>query len=65
MAKIGAQAGVISDIDDGAVVLGAPAMPSRDFMRSSAIFMKLPELNRELRDLRRRLEALEKGKTEP
>jgi len=64
MAKIGAQAGVISDIDDGAVVLGAPAMPSRDFMRSSAIFMKLPELNRELRDLRRRLEALEKGKTE-
>ena len=62
LAKVGAQAGVISDLEDGAVVLGAPAMPSRDFMRSTAVFIKLPELHRELRDLKKRLEALEKGK---
>ena len=62
LARVGAQAGVISDLEDGAVVLGAPAMPSRDFMRSTAVFIKLPELQRELRDLKKRLEALEKGK---
>lgn len=63
LAKVGAQAGVMHDIDDGAVVLGAPAMPSRDFMRSTAIFQKLPELQRELRELKKRLEALEKEKS--
>jgi UDP-3-O-[3-hydroxymyristoyl] glucosamine N-acyltransferase len=62
LAKIGAQAGVISDVEDGAVLLGAPAMPSRDFMRSTAVFIRLPELQRELRDLKKRLESLEKGK---
>lgn len=63
LAKVGAQAGVMHDLDDGAVVLGAPAMPSRDFMRSTAIFQKLPELQRELRELKKRLEALEKEKS--
>jgi UDP-3-O-[3-hydroxymyristoyl] glucosamine N-acyltransferase len=62
LAKVGAQAGVMSDVEDGAVVLGAPAMPSRDFMRSTAVFVKLPELQRELRELRKRLDALEKEK---
>lgn len=63
LAKVGAQAGVMHDLDDGAVVLGAPAMPTRDFLRSTAIFQKLPELQRELRELKRRLEALEKEKS--
>lgn len=63
LAKVGAQAGVMSDLEDGAVVLGAPAIPSRDFMRSTAVFIKLPELQKELRDLKKRCEALEKGKT--
>lgn len=61
-AKVGAQSGVISDIDAGAVVLGTPAMPARNFMRSAAVYSKLPELRKELRDLRKRLEALEKEK---
>ncbi|MDP1826221.1 MAG: UDP-3-O-(3-hydroxymyristoyl)glucosamine N-acyltransferase [Archangium sp.] len=63
LSKVGAQAGVISDLADGSVVMGAPSMPSRDFMKSSAVFVRLPELHRELRDLKKRLEALEKGKT--
>lgn len=65
LAKVGAQAGVMNDVDDGAIVLGTPALPSRDFMRSFAVFAKMPELHKELRDLRKRLEALEKGKTSP
>ncbi len=65
MAKIGAQAGVISDVDDGAQVMGSPSMPSRPYMRSTALFIKLPELQQELRDLKKRLDAIEKGKTSP
>lgn len=62
LAKIGAQAGVMSDVEPGATLHGAPAMDSRDFMRSTAVFMKLPELQRELRDLKKRLEELEHGR---
>ena len=62
LARVGAQAGIMSDLEDGAVVLGSPSMPSRDFMKSTAVFSRLPELHRELRDLKKRLEALEKGK---
>ncbi|MDP2269744.1 MAG: UDP-3-O-(3-hydroxymyristoyl)glucosamine N-acyltransferase [Archangium sp.] len=65
MAKVGAQGGVISDVGDGAQVMGSPSMPSRPYMRSSALFQKLPELQQELRDLKKRLDALEKGKTSP
>ena len=65
LAKIGAQSGVINDVEGGATVLGAPSMPARDYMRSFAVFGRLPELHRELRDLKKRLELLEKGKTSP
>ncbi|MEW6432728.1 MAG: UDP-3-O-(3-hydroxymyristoyl)glucosamine N-acyltransferase [Myxococcota bacterium] len=64
LAKVGAQAGVMSDVDDGATVLGAPAMPHKDFLRSAALFARLPELNKELRELRKRLERLEKESAE-
>ncbi|MFT3706434.1 MAG: UDP-3-O-(3-hydroxymyristoyl)glucosamine N-acyltransferase [Archangium sp.] len=62
LAKVGAQAGVMTDVEDNAVVLGSPSMPSRDYMRSVAGFMKLPELMKELRDVKKRLEQLEKEK---
>ncbi len=62
LAKVSAQAGVISDVDDGATVSGTPSMPSRLWMQSNAVIQRLPELHRELRDLKRRLEALEKVK---
>jgi UDP-3-O-[3-hydroxymyristoyl] glucosamine N-acyltransferase len=35
-AQIGAQAGVISDVDPGATMLGSPAQPKRDFFRQVA-----------------------------
>lgn len=63
LAKVGAQAGILGDVDDGAVVLGSPSMPHKDYLRSVALFGRLPELARELRALEKRLEALEKGKT--
>lgn len=40
-AEIGAQAGLISDVDPGAKVLGSPAQPKRDFFRQIATLKKL------------------------
>lgn len=58
--NLGAQAGVISDIKDGETVLGAPAINARGFMRSSAIFNRLPEVYRTLGQLQREVEQLKK-----
>jgi UDP-3-O-[3-hydroxymyristoyl] glucosamine N-acyltransferase len=40
-AEIGAQAGIISDVDPGAKVLGSPAQPKRDFFRQIATLKKM------------------------
>lgn len=42
-ARIGAQAGVISDIEAGATMLGSPAMPVKAFFRQVATLKKLAE----------------------
>ncbi|MCA3014092.1 MAG: UDP-3-O-(3-hydroxymyristoyl)glucosamine N-acyltransferase [Myxococcaceae bacterium] len=65
LAKVGAQSGVMSPVDDGATVLGAPAINAKDFLRSAALFARLPELNKTIRDLTRRLEALEQESKKP
>jgi UDP-3-O-[3-hydroxymyristoyl] glucosamine N-acyltransferase len=40
-ARIGAQAGVISDLPSGAEVLGSPAQPKRDFFRQVATLKRM------------------------
>ena len=40
-AEIGAQAGIISDVDPGAKVLGSPAQPKRDFFRQIAMLKRM------------------------
>ncbi len=64
-ARVAAQTGVIGDLDDGAVVMGTPSIPMQNFMRSAAVYGRLPELHREVRELKKRLNALEQGKTQP
>lgn len=56
--SIGAQAGVIGNIESGRTVLGAPAIDAKSFMRSSAIFGKLPDIYRTLGQLQREIEQL-------
>lgn len=60
MARVGAQSGVISDVEPGATVAGSPALPHREWLRVVAAQRQVPDLLREVRELRRRLEALEK-----
>lgn len=58
-ARISAQAGVIADVPPGETVMGFPARPRREFLRGVAGQHKVPDLLRELRALRSRVEALE------
>ena len=62
MAKVAGQAGIMGDVADGATMMGAPAFSQRDYLRSYAVFARLPALSRELSSLRKRLEALEEEK---
>ncbi len=48
-----AQSGVPSDIPGGKTFSGYPAMDNRQWLRSVAAFTRLPELVREVRELRR------------
>lgn len=58
---IAAQTGVMSDIkEEGSVWFGYPAQPHNKAMRASAIFPKLPQMDRELYDLRKEVEELKK-----
>ena len=56
----GAQAGVISDVKEATTLLGAPASNAKNFMRSSAIFNRLPDIYRSLGQMQREIEQLKK-----
>ncbi|HTU44122.1 MAG TPA: UDP-3-O-(3-hydroxymyristoyl)glucosamine N-acyltransferase [Bryobacteraceae bacterium] len=59
-AIVWAQAGVGHDVPEGAIVSGSPAFDSRDWLRASAAYSRLPELLRTMRALERRVAELEK-----
>jgi UDP-3-O-[3-hydroxymyristoyl] glucosamine N-acyltransferase len=56
--NLGAQCGVISSVKEATTLLGAPAMNARNFMRSSAVFSKLPDMYRQLGQLQKEIEEL-------
>ncbi|MGH9602521.1 MAG: UDP-3-O-(3-hydroxymyristoyl)glucosamine N-acyltransferase, partial [Terriglobales bacterium] len=47
-----AQSGIPSDVEDGKTVSGYPAIDNRDWLRSVAVFNKLPDLAKQVRQLR-------------
>ena len=55
-----AQTGIPASVERGAVVSGYPAIENRAWLRSSAVFAKLPELQKRLRELERRVDSLVK-----
>lgn len=59
-AVVYAQSGVGGDVPAGAVVSGSPAFDSRQWLRMTAVLPRLPELAKAVRELERRLEALER-----
>lgn len=63
-ATVGAQAGVMSPVHTGEVVVGSPAIPQRDFFRTQAAARHLPEALRTLRQLEREVKQLRQEVTE-
>lgn len=56
--NIGAQSGIISNIKDDAKIMGAPAIPVKDFFKSSIIFPKLPGMYRQIAQLEKEIQQL-------
>jgi UDP-3-O-[3-hydroxymyristoyl] glucosamine N-acyltransferase len=58
-AIVWAQSGIGHDVPSGSIVSGSPAFDSRDWLRASAAYTKLPEMLRTIRALERRVAELE------
>ena len=59
--KIGAKSGVPNSVKAGQVVSGIPAMPHRRFLRVVNYVKKLPEIVKEIREIKKRLDKVEKN----
>ena len=53
------QSGITNSVPDGAFVSGYPAIENREWLKSSVIFRKLPELRKKIADLEQRILELE------
>lgn len=53
-----AQTGIPNSVDPNAIISGYPAIANRDWLKSSAVFAKLPELRRRIAELERLVNEL-------
>jgi len=58
--KIGSKSGLDKDVPDDEIRFGYPALPGMQYHRSSAVFKRLPELDKRVRDLEKAIEELKK-----
>jgi UDP-3-O-[3-hydroxymyristoyl] glucosamine N-acyltransferase len=56
---VGAKSGVMGHLMKG-IYSGSPCFPHRDWLKSSALFAKLPELNKKIRELEAKITILER-----
>jgi len=56
---IAARSGVNRNVSSGQIVSGAPVMPHEVWVKSQAVIPRLPELRQQVRELARRIRALE------
>ncbi len=56
---VGAQAGIGRNVPPNQILQGSPAMAQKDFLKSSVLISRLPQIKRTLSDLVRRIQALE------
>jgi UDP-3-O-[3-hydroxymyristoyl] glucosamine N-acyltransferase len=60
-AVVYAQSGIGGDVEAGAVISGSPAFDARDWRRAVTAFQKLPELLKTIRELKKKVDKLERG----
>jgi UDP-3-O-[3-hydroxymyristoyl] glucosamine N-acyltransferase len=53
------QSGITNSVPAGSFVSGYPAIENREWLKSSVIFRKLPELRKKIADLEQRIAELE------
>ncbi|MFA6876583.1 MAG: UDP-3-O-(3-hydroxymyristoyl)glucosamine N-acyltransferase, partial [Parabacteroides sp.] len=56
--SLGAQSGIAGNVKEGSVLLGAPAFNAKDYMRSAAVYKKLPEIYRTMGQMQHEIEKL-------
>jgi UDP-3-O-[3-hydroxymyristoyl] glucosamine N-acyltransferase len=61
-ATVAAGSGVISDVDPRSVVAGFPQVAMDEWRKTQAALRRLPDLLHEVRELRRRIDELERGR---
>lgn len=59
---VAAGCGVISDVEPKSVVAGFPQQPMDEWKKTQAALRRLPDLLHEIRELRRRIDELERGR---
>lgn len=60
-----AQSGLHSNVAAGQIVSGYPAIANRDWLKSVAVYNRLPELNRSIRHLQRHLPTASEPEDQP
>ncbi|MDV3347587.1 UDP-3-O-(3-hydroxymyristoyl)glucosamine N-acyltransferase [Leptolyngbyaceae cyanobacterium CCMR0082] len=58
-AQAGSKAGLHSNVSPGSIMMGIPASPYRTYLKSSAIYNRLPEMHRTLKRLQQQVAHLE------
>jgi UDP-3-O-[3-hydroxymyristoyl] glucosamine N-acyltransferase len=63
-AIVGAQGGIGSDIPEGQIYSGSPAIPHKTWLRAQSIFSKLPGYVKRIQEVERKLQKEEKSDVE-
>ncbi|MGD1852891.1 MAG: UDP-3-O-(3-hydroxymyristoyl)glucosamine N-acyltransferase [Leptolyngbyaceae cyanobacterium] len=58
-AQAGSKAGLHSSVPAGSIMMGTPASPYRTYLKSSAIYNRLPDMHRTLKQLQKQVADLE------
>ncbi|MEM6256045.1 MAG: UDP-3-O-(3-hydroxymyristoyl)glucosamine N-acyltransferase [Cyanobacteria bacterium P01_D01_bin.156] len=57
--QAGSKAGLHSNVSPGSIMMGSPASPYRTYLKSSAIYNRLPEMHRTLKELQKQIDLLQ------
>ena len=59
---LGAQSGVPGNIKGDQTLIGTPPMEPKAYFKSQAVFRRLPDMYKELNDLKKQIEELKNNK---